>query len=153
MRYDRGVMRIGQLAEASGVSADTIRYYEKIGLMPTARRTASGYRDYPAGAHNRIKIIRNAVQLGFPLKEIARVLAIRDSGGVPCRQVREYASVLVGEIERRIGELERERLAMLQMIKAWDARLADTHPGTRAHLLEGDTTAVRQPRAKQLRLR
>ena len=146
-------MRIGQLAQASGVSADTIRYYERIGLMPTARRTASGYRDYPAGAHKRIKIIRNAVQLGFPLKEIARVLAIRDSGGVPCRQVRDYASVLVSEIERRIGELKGERLAMLKMIKEWDARLADTHPGARAHLLERDTTAIRQPRAKQLRLR
>ena len=70
-------MRIGELALASGVSSDTIRYYERIGLMPRATRTPSGYREYPAGARNRIRVIRNAVQLGFPLQEIGNVLRIR----------------------------------------------------------------------------
>ena len=67
-------MTVGQLAEASGVSADTIRYYERIGLIPPARRSPAGYRLYPPGARSRIRVIRNAVQLGFPLQEIAKVL-------------------------------------------------------------------------------
>jgi DNA-binding transcriptional MerR regulator len=129
-------MRIGRLAESSGVSADTIRYYEKIGLLPRARRTANGYREYPDGAVNRIRVIRNAVQLGFPLAEIAKVLRIRDAGGAPCRQVRDYAQFLVEQMERKIAQLTADRRAMTTMIRAWDERLAQAGPADRAHLLE-----------------
>jgi DNA-binding transcriptional MerR regulator len=146
-------MRIGQLAETTGVSRDTIRYYEKIGLLPPARRRDSGYREYPDGAGNRIRVIRNAVQLGFPLKEIARVLHVRDAGGAPCQQVRDYARGLVAEIEQRIQQLETEKRAMLGMIRDWDARLARTAPGTRALLLERDGLAARGARPKHAHLR
>jgi len=146
-------MRIGQLARASGVSADTIRYYEKVGLMPAVRRTDSGYREYPSGAPNRIRVIRNAVQLGFPLKEIARVLRIRDSGGAPCRQVRDYACEIVVAIDRRIDELQTERQAMLEMIQQWDAILAGAPAGARVHLLESNSIAARASQPRQSRLR
>jgi MerR family transcriptional regulator, copper efflux regulator len=146
-------MRIGELARVSGASADTIRYYERIGLMPAPRRTPGGYREYPAGAANRIRIIRNAAQLGFPLQEIARVLRIRDSGGAPCRQVRDYARSLVGGIEQRIAELQAERKAMRKMIKAWDSALVRTSPDTPVHLLESDSIAIRRPVPKHARLR
>ena len=146
-------MRIGELARASGVSADTIRYYERIGLMPAPRRTPGGYREYPAGAANRLRIIRNAAQLGFPLQEIARVLRIRDAGGAPCRQVRDYARNLVGGIEQRIAELQTERKAMQKMIREWDAVLVGASPETPVHLLESDSIAVRRPAPKQARLR
>ena len=145
-------MRIGQLAQASGVSTDTIRYYEKIGLLPRAARSASGYREYPAGAANRIRVIRNAVQLGFPLDEIAKVLRVRDAGGAPCRQVRDYAHRLVGQIEQRIDELEGERRSMLAMISAWDGQLEQARGG-RAHLLEDGAVATRSQTPKHLRLR
>jgi MerR family copper efflux transcriptional regulator len=135
-------MRIGQLATATGVSTDTIRYYEKIGLMPKAQRTESGYRDYPGGAANRIRVIRNAVQLGFPLKEIAKVMRVRDAGGAPCRQVRDYARTLVQQIEQKIEELNRERQSMLSIIEDWDGKLARARPGDRAHLLEDVLTAA-----------
>jgi DNA-binding transcriptional MerR regulator len=144
-------MRIGQLAQATGVSADTIRYYEKIGLLPRAQRTGSGYRSYASGAANRIRVIRNAVQLGFPLAEIAKVLRVRDAGGAPCRQVRDYARDLVAQIDARIVELDDERRAMLAMITAWDAQLAQARGG-RAHLLEGPI-ATRRPAPKHARLR
>jgi len=146
-------MRIGQLARTTGVSADTIRYYEKIGLMPQARRTESGYREYPDAAGNRIRVIRNAVQLGFPLREIAKVLKVRDSGGAPCRQVRDYASELVTQIERKIDELSTERLKMLSMIDDWDAKLAQARPGGRAHLLEEIPPVTPAQAPKHLRLR
>lgn len=145
-------MRIGQLARATGVSRDTIRYYEKIGLLPRAARSESGYREYPSGAGNRIRVIRNAVQLGFPLIEIAKVLRVRDSGGAPCRQVRDYASGLVKQIDDRIAELTAEKRSMLTMIRAWDERLAGA-PGARANLLEDVEIPARAERAKHVRLR
>jgi DNA-binding transcriptional MerR regulator len=146
-------MRIGQLAESTGISRDTIRYYEKIGLLPSPRRRESGYREYPDQAGDRIRVIRHAVQLGFPLKEIAKVLDVRDAGGAPCRQVRDYAHGLVEEIDHKIEQLEAERRAMLAMIRQWDVRLAHTKPGTRAHLLEGDGIVVRGAQPKHARLR
>src|SRR4029434_9079813 len=102
------LMRIGELARTTGISADTIRYYEKRGLMATAQRTAGGERASPDGAANRIRVIRNAVGLGFPLDEIARVLKVRDSGGSPCRQGRDYAHALVTQMGRRIHGLTTE---------------------------------------------
>jgi MerR family copper efflux transcriptional regulator len=146
-------MRIGQLAESTGISRDTIRYYEKIGLLPAPRRRESGYREYPDEAGNRIRVIRNAVQLGFPLKEIAKVLDVRDAGGAPCRQVRDYAHGLVAEIDHKIVELKAEKRAMLDMIGRWDARLAQTKPGARAHLLESDGIVARSARPRHAHLR
>jgi DNA-binding transcriptional MerR regulator len=141
-------MRIGQLAQSSGVSSDTIRYYEKIGLLPRARRSDNGYREYPDGAANRIRVIRNAAQLGFPLAEIVRVLRIRDAGGAPCRQVRDYAQFLVEQMEQKIAQLTAERKAMAKMIRAWDARLAEAGPDDRAHLLE-DVVVPQRARPKE----
>jgi DNA-binding transcriptional MerR regulator len=146
-------MRIGELARTTGISADTIRYYEKRGLMPKAQRTDSGYRAYPDGAANRIRVIRNAVGLGFPLDEIARVLKVRDSGGSPCRQVRDYARALVTQMERRIDELKTERQSMLAMIREWDEKLAQTRPGARANLLEMESMPIRAARPRESRLR
>jgi DNA-binding transcriptional MerR regulator len=146
-------MRIGQLAEITGISRDTIRYYEKIGLLPRPRRRESGYREYPDEAGNRIRVIRNAVQLGFPLKEIAKVLNVRDAGGAPCRQVRDYAHSLVGEIDQKIDHLQLQRRAMLDVIRQWDARLAQTAPGQRAHLLEHDGSIVEHGAPRQHTLR
>ena len=145
-------MRIGELAQETGVSSDTIRYYEKIGLLPPARRTESGYREYPSGAGNRIRVIRNAVQLGFPLAEIAKVLRLRDSGSAPCRQVRDYAAELVTHIEQRIEELHREKASMVAMIAAWDGKLARAN-GARAHLLEDVEMPHRAPQPRSARLR
>jgi MerR family copper efflux transcriptional regulator len=146
-------MRIGQLAELTGVSRDTLRYYEKLGLLPPARRRESGYREYPDGAGTRVRLIRNAVQLGFPLKEIVKVLKVRDAGGAPCHQVRDYARELVAQIDQKIGELRTEKRAMLAMIREWDDRLAQAGATARAHLLEGGPIATRSARPKQAHLR
>ena len=145
-------MRIGQLAAATGVSADTIRYYERIGLLPSPARTDSGYRAYPPGAANRVRVIRNAVQLGFPLAEVAKVLRVRDAGGAPCRQVRDYAQALVAQIDDRIRQLEADKQAMVAMIRQWDGQLARAQ-GARANLLEAAEIPGRAPRPKHLRLR
>jgi DNA-binding transcriptional MerR regulator len=129
-------MRIGELSRRTGLSQDTIRYYERISLLPKVARSPNGYRDYRDEAVRRLRVIRNAVALGFPLAEIARVLRVRDAGGSPCRHVRDYALVLVREIEQRMSILDGERRSLLTMIEHWDARLAEAPPGARAHLLE-----------------
>ena len=146
-------MRIGELARASGISTDTIRYYERIGLLPRASRAPSGYREYPSAARNRVRIIRNAVQLGFPLQEIAKVLRVRDAGGAPCRQVRDYARTLVSEIDQRVDQLKAERKAMLAMIAQWDGILENTPEGEAAHLLVAEGVTVRRQQPRHARLR
>lgn len=145
-------MRIGQLARTAGVSTDTVRYYEKLGLLPAPQRTESGYREYPSAAGHRIRVIRNAVQLGFPLAEVAKFLTVRDSGGAPCRQVRDYARQMVGEIDQRIAQLSSERRDLAAMIRGWDRKLQQARGG-RAHLLEGPNLPVRTAEARHTRLR
>ena len=137
-------MRIGELARTTGVSIDTLRYYERIGLLPRVRRLDNGYREYPPAIQNRVRVIRNAVELGFPLQEIASVLRVRDEGGTPCRQVRDYATTIVEQLDQRISELQRERKLMRAMIVDWNARLAGARDDERVHLLEqtGRKTAV-----------
>lgn len=129
-------MRIGQLAARTEVTVDTLRYYERLGLMPTPARSASGYREYPDGAVTRVRLIRNAVRLGFPLKDVMRFLHVRDAGGAPCRQVRDYGEHLAKEIDSRIAELVAMRKSMDVILRDWDQRLSQTPSGSRAHLLE-----------------
>ena len=139
-------MRIGQLAHQTGVSVDTLRYYERIGLLPRPTRTSSGYREFPDGAVNRIRVIRNAVQLGFPLKEIVSVLRVRDEGGTPCRQVRDYAEGLVSRLDARITEMRAERRALVTMIRDWDERLARAGSNVPVYLLEQPLSVERRRR-------
>ena len=89
---DAGFVRSAELARRAEVSADTLRYYEKKGLLPRARRSENGYREYPREAGARVRLVRRAVALGFSLDEVARVLAVRDRGGAPCRSVSRNAA-------------------------------------------------------------
>ncbi|MFP5247337.1 MAG: MerR family DNA-binding transcriptional regulator, partial [Thermoanaerobaculia bacterium] len=78
----------GALAKECGVSTDTIRHYERLGLIPAAVRGANGYRRFPPETAGRVLLIRRAVAIGFSLDELARILRQRDSGSPPCRNVR-----------------------------------------------------------------
>jgi DNA-binding transcriptional MerR regulator len=89
--------RSGALARAAGVSPDTIRHYEGIGVLPLALRTESGYREYPANVLERVLIVRRALGIGFTLAELAEVLKARDAGGAPCRRVYELAQKNLSE--------------------------------------------------------
>lgn len=144
-------MRIGQLARESGVSVDTIRYYERLGLLPKPARTPAGYRVFPDGAVTRLLVIRNAIRFGFPLKEVARVLKVRDAGGAPCDQVRAFGQKLLGQMDERIAELVSTRDAMDRTLREWDARLRGAGPGKRAHLLEDVSADLKQLRRATIR--
>lgn len=143
-------MRIGELARQSGVSIDTIRYYERLGVLPRAARTPSGYREFPDGAVTRLVVIRNAVRFGFPLKEVARVLKVRDAGGAPCDHVRAFGQKLLLEMDEKIAELTATRAAMATTLRDWDRRLAKAGAGTRAHLLEAVPADLNKSRSGKI---
>lgn len=132
---NNGFLRIGELARVSGVSPDTLRHYERKGLLKP-RRSANQYREYPAHAVNRIRMIRSALALGFKLDDLTRILKVRDAGGAPCRQVRELAAVRLDEVESRLQELTVVRDELRSLLKDWDQRLDSTEEAKPAHLLE-----------------
>lgn len=82
----------GELAAAAGVSTDTLRHYERKGVLPKPNRASNGYRRYPANALERVRLIRNALAVGFTLDELSRFLSERDQGGAPCGAVRALAA-------------------------------------------------------------
>jgi len=130
------MLTIGQLAAAAAVSVDTIRYYERIRLLPKPQRTPAGYRIYPPPVVKRLHVIRSAQQFGFSLGELAAFLRVRDSGGTPCRDVRAAAARILEAVDRQIRDLGAARARMRRTLHDWDAALAAAPPGRPAHLLE-----------------
>jgi DNA-binding transcriptional MerR regulator len=130
------MLRAGELAAACGVSTDTLRHYERVGVLARPQRTQAGYRQYPAEAIARVRIVRRALALGFTLAELARIFRVREKGGAPCREVRAMASGKLEEIERQLQELQELRDYWRGLLVEWDRRLGSTPEGTRAGLLE-----------------
>ena len=110
------VVGIGQLAKQSGVPVDTVRHYERIGLLEPAARLASGYRRYGEAEQKRLRFIRRAKALGFTLDEIRGLLTL--SGGHNVASIRKAAAARLADVERRIGELERIRRSLRRLIAA-----------------------------------
>jgi DNA-binding transcriptional MerR regulator len=129
-------MRSGELARLVGVSPDTLRHYERIGLLAAPGRTSGGYREYSAGALERVRLIRRALSIGFSLSELRPILRMRDQGGAPCEKVRAMASAKLREVNQQIKDLIAMRGQLGRMLKSWDARLAGTAKGQPARLLE-----------------
>jgi MerR family transcriptional regulator, copper efflux regulator len=111
-------LTIGTVARRAGVPIDTIRYYEREGLLPEPLRRASGYRSYNESAIKRLRFIRRAKDLGFTLEEIRDLLALSSnrSGGV--KAVRKRAEQRLADINARIAELTRIRKGLQQLIEA-----------------------------------
>lgn len=132
-------MRSGELARQCGISTDTLRYYERLGVLAQPHRNSSGYRQYPPEAATRVQLIRRALAVGFTLEELARILRVRDRGGAPCRQVRSMAAGKLQQVEQQIADLCRLRDHLRSLLADWDARLAAVPDGARAGLLEALT--------------
>ncbi|MBS0456040.1 MAG: heavy metal-responsive transcriptional regulator [Proteobacteria bacterium] len=109
---------IGAIARRAHVGIDTIRYYEREGLLPPPSRRASGYRDYDAGVVDRLRFIRRAKELGFTLDQIRELLALSTDreGGVS--SVKQRAEARLAEVERRIRELQGVKRGLRQLIDA-----------------------------------
>jgi DNA-binding transcriptional MerR regulator len=126
----------GELARLAGVSADTLRHYERKGVLPVARRLNNGYRKYSADSIERVRLIRRALAVDFTLDELAQFLKARDRGQAPCRQVRSLAADKLTEVEGRLTELLTLRDELQATLVDWDKRLAGKKAGQRAGLLE-----------------
>jgi Cu(I)-responsive transcriptional regulator len=99
-------MNIGEAAKASGVSAKMIRYYESIGLVPTAARTGSGYRTYTANEIQTLRFIRRARDLGFPVEKIIELLALWRDRGRHSAEVKQIALEQIDGLERKVRDMQ-----------------------------------------------
>lgn len=129
-------MRTGELAASAGVSPDTVRHYERAGLLPRAARSVNGYREFPVETLERLRVVRAALAVGFTVEELSRVLRERLRGGAPCRSVRNLAASKLAAIIRQERELRALRRTLTALIEDWDARLANQPAGTPVHLLD-----------------
>jgi MerR family transcriptional regulator, mercuric resistance operon regulatory protein len=100
-------LTIGKLADAAGVHLETIRYYERIGVMPKPARTTSGYRSYGVEHARRLSFIRRARELGFAIEEIKTLLALAEPGHRSCADVRLLAVARLSDVRAKISDLRR----------------------------------------------
>jgi len=110
-------LRIGELALAAGVSAHTIRYYERIGVLPKPARTSAGYRLYPSETEEQLEFVKKAQSLGLRLAEVKDVLRIASGGQEPCEHVRELVVERLNDVETRISELRQLRQTLRDTLK------------------------------------
>ena len=99
-------MRIGELAEATGTTTKTLRFYEDSGLLPPPERTVNGYRDYDQEAIARLDFIRRGRAAGLTLAQIREVLVIRDTGTAPCHHVKELLDIHLTALDQQIADLQ-----------------------------------------------
>jgi len=131
-----GTLSPRELAASAGVSTDTLRYYERCGVLPAPARTRAGYRRYPSSAVRRVAVIRRSLAIGFSIKELARVFRERDRGGAPCRKVHAIVSARLARIDAELAALTALKVDLTMLLSDWDARLAATPAGKQARLLE-----------------
>lgn len=111
-------LTIGQVAKAADVNVETIRYYEREGLLPEPPRTPAGYRQYTDDAIRRVRFMKRAQSLGFTLAEIGILLGLRVKRGAACRQVVAEAESAIQRIDDRIRELRRMRTVLSKLTGA-----------------------------------
>jgi DNA-binding transcriptional MerR regulator len=137
----------GELARRAGISADTLRHYERKGVIAPPPRGANGYRKYPEQTLARVQLIRRALGLGFTLDDLAGVLRTRDRGCIPCGRVRALAATKLEQVELRLRELTTLRNDLRAALQTWDTQLAKTPAGKRAGLLDSlPTTSPAGPK-------
>ncbi len=128
-------MRIGELAKTAGVTPDTIRYYEREGLLPSPQRTESGYRDYRPGVMDDLLFIKKAQALGLKLSDVREVLEISSGGKPPCEHVRATVSARLVEVEERLRELRALRATLRETLERVD-RAPAPEAGCRCAVIE-----------------
>jgi MerR family mercuric resistance operon transcriptional regulator len=109
-------MRIGQVAAATGVTVEALRFYERRGLLPAPARTGGGYRDYPDQVVAVVRFVKHAQQLGFTLEDIDGMLQLAAGGPEDCDTVREFTATKIGQISDKIDRLDAMRTALGQLL-------------------------------------
>jgi MerR family transcriptional regulator, mercuric resistance operon regulatory protein len=118
-------MRTGELAGRAGVNTETLRYYERRGLLERPPRTNGGYRDYPSGAVELLRFIKRAQELGFTLDEVGELVHLSNGGPEACDTARVLAEHRKADLERRIADLQRMRDSLTKLVDTCDLPPAD----------------------------
>lgn len=113
---------IGQVARNAGVGVETVRFYERKGLIEQPPRRGSGYREYPVDTVRRIRVVVNAKELGFTIKEIVGLLSLRSRSAESCDSVKEQAQMKITDIEERIRGLRRMKSTLRKLTQACERR-------------------------------
>jgi DNA-binding transcriptional MerR regulator len=125
--------QIGELAARSGLTPDTLRYYERVGLLPPPHRTSGGFRMYPAATLDRLRFIKQAQMIGLTLQEIAALVSYQEQGGIRrCRQVRDLLQAKLGELEAKLLELQEFRSTLASYLQECERTLASPTRSTGA---------------------
>ncbi len=125
-------LTIGQVAKRSGIGLETLRFYERKGLIEEPPRTDSGYRQYPEDVVGRIRFIKRAKELGFSLKEISELLSLRVDPGTTCADVRKQTELKLTDVEEKIRALRRIKTALKKLA----ASCVGTGPTSECPILE-----------------
>jgi DNA-binding transcriptional MerR regulator len=120
---------IGDVAERTGLSAPTIRYYESIGLLPRPSRSTTGYRRYTETTVDELRFIKKAQALGFSLEEVGEILKLSRAGKTPCSHVLDLARRHLRAVDDRIQQLSRFRDQLAAEIGKWDGERQPTCQG------------------------
>lgn len=135
------IMRIGELATEAGTRPETIRFYERRGLLPQPLRSVNGYRTYDSAALARLRFISAAQAAGLTLEEIGSVIELRESGTVPCAHVGDLLNLKLDEIherQQRLAALETELQSLIQRSDELDP--ADCTDTAICHILNPEAT-------------
>ncbi|MBO0857831.1 MAG: heavy metal-responsive transcriptional regulator [Chloracidobacterium sp.] len=144
-------LKIGEVARRCGVGVETLRFYERSGLLERPARTEGGYRLYDARALKTVEFIKRAQSLGFSLDEIKRIIAESRAGQRPCAEVRETVRRRLAELDEQMTQIRRYRNALATTLKQWDEKgFAD---GDFCGLIESAEIAVAQPERNNLKRR
>src|SRR5256712_6903251 len=111
-------LRSSELANRGGVNLETVRYYERRGLLPKPPRTLAGYRAFDAGAVRRLRFIKQAQALGFSLKEIKALLALRLDPRASCADVRRRAEAKIADIDEKLRALRAMKKVLVRITAA-----------------------------------
>jgi DNA-binding transcriptional MerR regulator len=117
---------ISALADTLGLSSDTLRYYDRLGLLRPTERTAAGYRLYDETAAERLRFIRGAQRMGLQLGDIKELLEIKDRGQCPCGHTRVLVERRLAEVEAKIAQLEEVRGQLLDLQRRNDTCVVST---------------------------
>jgi MerR family mercuric resistance operon transcriptional regulator len=109
-------VRIGEVAESAGVHVQTLRYYERRGLLEPPPRSAAGYRNYPPAAVRVLRFVKRAQELGFTLDEIEELLHLDAGGPDSCDAARALAEARMADLDRRIADLQRMRDSLASLV-------------------------------------
>jgi MerR family mercuric resistance operon transcriptional regulator len=118
-------VRTSELARRAGVNAETLRYYERRGLLTPPPRSEAGYRDYPPDAVSVLRFVKRAQDLGFSLAEVEDLLHLAEGGPDACDAVREAAGSKLRDLEQRLADLERMRSSLVELLERCELPPAD----------------------------